>query len=82
VIYSILQSRIRNYQQLSTTTNGYSDFTALTTNLTKGLPTITITRFGNYSLGYSVYIDLNGDNDFEDDGELVWSKSPPKLHQF
>jgi hypothetical protein len=43
--------------------------------------TITITRFGNYSLGYSVYIDLNGDNDFEDDGELVWSKAL-KLHQF
>jgi hypothetical protein len=37
-----------------------------------------ITRFGNYSLGYSVYIDLNGDNDFEDDGELVWSKTPLK----
>jgi hypothetical protein len=28
--------------------------------LPRGCRQITITRFGNYSLGYSVYIDLNG----------------------
>jgi hypothetical protein len=33
------------------------------------------------TLWATVYIDLNGDNDFEDDGEWYGVK-PSKLHQF
>jgi hypothetical protein len=35
----------------------------------------------NYSEGYAVWIDLNGDSDFDDEGELVWSKAPSKAKQ-
>ncbi|MFT5231919.1 MAG: bacillolysin, partial [Candidatus Azotimanducaceae bacterium] len=59
--------------------NSYSDFTDITTNITKGSQNmIMITKYNNYGLlwGYAVWIDLNGDLDFEDAGELVWSKEP------
>lgn len=63
----------------STGGTGYSDFTAITTNLTKGsasIITITPTWTGTaYAEGYAVWIDLNGDKDFADAGELVWSKT-------
>jgi bacillolysin len=63
----------------STGGTGYSDFTAITTNLTKGsASTITITPTWTgtaYAEGYAVWIDLNGDKDFADAGELVWSKA-------
>jgi hypothetical protein len=57
----------------STVGTGYSDFTASTTNLTIGAEnTITITpTWTVYSEGYAVWIDLNGDSDFDDEGELV-----------
>jgi bacillolysin len=63
----------------STGGTGYSDFTAIATNLTKGIAsTITITPTWSgtsYAEGYAVWIDLNGDKDFADAGELVWSKA-------
>jgi hypothetical protein len=31
-----------------------------------------------YPEAYAVWIDLNGNGDFEDDGELVWSKALSK----
>jgi hypothetical protein len=69
----------------STVGTGYSDFTASTTNLTIGAEntiTITPTWTGQtYSEGYAVWIDLNGDSDFDDEGELVWSKAPSKAKQ-
>ena len=56
---------------------GYSDFTAIATNLTKGVAAtiiITPTWTGTiYAEGYAVWIDLNGDKDFDDAGELMWS---------
>ncbi|SEC81472.1 Por secretion system C-terminal sorting domain-containing protein [Tenacibaculum sp. MAR_2009_124] len=62
--------------------SGYSDFTNLTLNLTKGLEnTITITPKWEgtvYNEGYAVFIDYNKDGDFSDSGERVWSKSPSK----
>lgn len=62
----------------STGGTGYSDFTAISTNLTKGsASTITVTPTWTataYAEGYAVWIDLNGDKDFADAGELVWSK--------
>ena len=57
---------------------GYSDFTAISTNLTRGVSTnITLTPGfpggGSYSEGWNVYIDYNRDGDFADAGEMVAS---------
>lgn len=61
---------------------GYSDFTAETTNLSKGAShTITVTpkwSGSTYDEGYAVWIDYNQDKDFADSGELVWSKAASK----
>ncbi|MFP9113008.1 reprolysin-like metallopeptidase [Flavobacterium sp. RHBU_3] len=63
----------------STGGTGYSDFTSISTSLTKGTAyTITITPTwtgSSYSEGYAVWIDYNADGDFADTGELVWSKT-------
>ena len=59
--------------------NGYSDFTSISTDLSKGSQyTITVTpKWTNstYSEGYAVWIDYNHDGDFTDSGERVWSKA-------
>ena len=61
---------------------GYSDYTALSTDLSVGVSntiTITPTWTGTvYSEGYSVWIDYNKDGDFTDTGEQVWSQSATK----
>lgn len=58
---------------------GYSDFTAVTTNLAKGSSntiTVTPTWTGRkYREAYRVWIDYNQDGDFTDAGEQVWSQS-------
>ncbi|WP_254661348.1 GEVED domain-containing protein [Aquimarina megaterium] len=58
---------------------GYSDFTAESTNLSKGNSntiTITPTWTGTkYNEGYSVWIDYNQDGDFADTGEQVWTNA-------
>ncbi|TRW22407.1 T9SS type A sorting domain-containing protein [Flavobacterium zepuense] len=63
----------------STGGTGYSDFTSISTNLTKGTAytiTVTPTWTGSaYPEGYAVWIDYNADGDFSDTGELVWSKA-------
>lgn len=63
----------------STGTAGYENFTALTTNLTRGTAnTITITPSWTstvYSEGYAVWIDYNKNGLFTDAGELVYSKA-------
>jgi chitodextrinase len=60
----------------------YSDFTNISTSLTKGSAytiTITPTWTGTiYNEGYSVWIDYNHDGDFTDAGEQVWSKTASK----
>ncbi|SDE46498.1 Por secretion system C-terminal sorting domain-containing protein [Ulvibacter litoralis] len=70
--------------QLNTINNAsgaqfYSDFTSISTDLTEGESyTITVTPTwtgSTYAEGYSVWIDYNGDNDFSDAGEQVWSKA-------
>ena len=57
----------------------YSDFTNISTSLTKGSQytiTVTPTWTGTvYSEGYSVWIDYNKDGDFTDAGEQVFSQS-------
>ena len=63
-------------------TNGYTDFTSISTVLTQGESyTITVTPHWTgtvYSEGYGVWIDYNHDGDFEDSGELVWSAAASK----
>ena len=63
----------------STGGTGYTDFTSISTNLTKGVATtitVTPTWTGSaYPEGYAVFIDYNNDKDFADAGELVWSKA-------
>ena len=57
----------------------YSDFTNISTTLTKDTQysiTVTPTWTGTvYSEGYAVWIDYNRDGDFGDAGELVWSRA-------
>jgi chitodextrinase len=57
----------------------YSDFTNVSTALTKGTQytiSVTPTWTGTvYSEGYSVWIDYNRDGDFSDSGEQVWSQA-------
>lgn len=57
----------------------YTDFTSISTTLTKGSQytiTVTPTWTGTvYSEGYSVWIDYNKDGDFTDAGEQVFSQS-------
>ena len=66
----------------STGGNGYSNFTSISTSLTKGSSstiTITPTWTGtSYNEGYAVWIDYNQNGDFGDSGELVWSKAASK----
>lgn len=63
----------------STGGTGYTDFTSIATNLSKGTAytiTVTPTWTGTaYAEGVAVWIDYNGDSDFEDAGELVWSRA-------
>jgi bacillolysin len=71
--------QIGSINNASTGGAGYSDFTSISTDVTKGsATTITITPTwtgSTYSEGYAVWIDLNNDKDFDDAGELVWSKT-------
>ena len=62
--------------------NGYTDFTSISTDLTIDTAyTITVTPKWTgtvYDEGYAIWIDYNGDGDFADVGELVWSKAASK----
>ncbi|MBQ0736873.1 GEVED domain-containing protein [Mesonia mobilis] len=59
--------------------NGYSDFTNLSTSLSKNVSStisITPTWTGTqYNEAYSVWIDYNQDGDFNDTGEQVFTRS-------
>ncbi len=61
----------------------YEDASQVMFNLNQG-GTHTLTATGTYSgwhnLTYNVYIDLNNDNDFNDDHELVGSSDPIASH--
>lgn len=63
----------------STGTAGYENFTSISTNVTRGTSyTISITPVWTsivYSEAYAVYIDYNGDGDFTDSGERVWTRT-------
>lgn len=74
---SIGRVQIGTINNASTGGTGYTDFTSISTNLTKGVSTtitVTPTWTGSaYPEGYAVFIDYNDDKDFADAGELVWS---------
>ena len=74
---SIGRVQIGTINNPSTGGTGYTDFTSISTNLTKGVSTtITVTptwTSSAYAEGYAVWIDYNNDKDFDDAGELVWS---------
>ncbi len=63
----------------STGNNGYTDFTSISTDLTKGASStiiVTPTWTGTaYPEGIAVWIDFNNDKDFDDAGELVYSRA-------
>lgn len=63
----------------ATTVAGYTDHTAISTDLTQGdTPTLTITPTWTgtiYPEGYGVWIDFNQDDDFADAGEFVFSQA-------
>ncbi|MEL0457596.1 M14 family zinc carboxypeptidase, partial [Flavobacteriaceae bacterium SZ-1-7] len=64
----------------SSTGQFYSDFTAISTTLTKASQytiTITPTWTGTvYNEAYSVWIDYNRDGDFDDAGEQIFTQTP------
>lgn len=70
--------------QLNTINNtsgaqSYSDFTSISSDLSKGATytlTVTPTWTGSiYSEGYAAWIDYNNDGDFSDSGEQIFSKA-------
>ncbi|HWR94480.1 MAG TPA: GEVED domain-containing protein [Flavobacterium sp.] len=75
-----VQIGVINY--VSGNNNGYGDFTSLSTNLVIGSNnTIIITPTWNgqsVNEAYRVWIDFNQDGDFDDNGELVFSKLKTK----
>ncbi|HSM62547.1 MAG TPA: GEVED domain-containing protein, partial [Gillisia sp.] len=78
----ISRVQLETINNTSTGGNGYSNFTSISTNLTKGnSTTITVTPTWtgtSYNEGYAVWIDYNQNGDFGDSGELVWSKAASK----
>jgi chitodextrinase len=75
----ISKVQIGTINNTSTGGTGYSNFTSISTNVTKGNTytiTITPTWTGTtYSEGYGVWVDYNADGDFADAGEQVWTKA-------
>ena len=71
---------INNNSGQGTTSTGYSDFTAISTNLAQGSSHgISITPVWpgtTYNEGFAVWIDFNQDYDFNDPGELVFQTGP------
>ena len=78
----IQRVQLNTIDNASGAASGYTDFTSISTDLTKETAyTITVTPKWTgtvYSEGYAVWIDYNHDGDFTDSGELVWSKAASK----
>jgi hypothetical protein len=71
---------IDNTSNEGSSSTGYSDFTSISTDLSRSTEytvTVTPTWTGTvYNEGYAIWIDYNQDSDFDDAGELVFSQSP------
>ncbi|MEW7278729.1 GEVED domain-containing protein [Aquimarina sp. 2201CG1-2-11] len=78
----ISRFQLGSIDNASTSNGGYSDFTNISTGLSKNNNhkfTITPTWSGTvYSEAYGIWIDYNQDGDFEDSGEQVFSKTASK----
>ncbi len=78
----IQRVKIGTINKVSGSGNGYSDYTNISTDLTKeSTVTITITPKWTgtvYKEAYAVWIDYNQDGDFVDTGEKVWTKTASK----
>ncbi|MBX2846224.1 MAG: S8 family serine peptidase [Saprospiraceae bacterium] len=78
----ISRVQLANIDNSSAGGSGYTDFTAVSTELFAGQDytiTITPTWTGTiYNEAYSVWIDYNNDGDFDDNSEQVWSKAASK----
>ncbi len=74
--------QLGSINNVSGNNNGYGDFTSLSTNLIIGSSnTFVITpawKGATVNEAYRIWIDFNQDGDFEDSGELVFSKSKTK----
>ncbi|TDY13760.1 GEVED domain-containing protein [Meridianimaribacter flavus] len=68
---------IDNSSTYTSTSNSYSSYTGISTDLTVGNTytlTIHTARVDSWrAAGYGVWIDYNNDNDFNDPGEQIWS---------
>ncbi|WP_291721104.1 GEVED domain-containing protein [Bernardetia sp.] len=75
----IQRVRVGSIDNNSGANGGYADFTNLSTSLAKGTSyNITINPAWSgrtYSEAYNVWIDYNQDGDFNDSGELVYSRA-------
>lgn len=62
---------------------GYSDFTSISTAVTRGstqeVQLTPVWTSGRYNEAYSIWIDYNHDGDFEDPGEQVWTQAATKV---
>jgi chitodextrinase len=79
----IKEVQIGTINNVSGNNNGYGDFTSMSTNLTTGASNAIVIipdwigRSSEIEY-YNVWIDFNQDGDFDDNGELVFSKSKTK----
>lgn len=77
-IYRVQLNSIDNSATSLKEVANYNDFSSISTNLTPGqenpLSIQLIKKNANDSIGIAIWIDLNNDKDFNDSGELVWSK--------
>ena len=74
--------QIGSISNASGNNNGYGNFTTMSTNLTQGstnsIAIIPTWSGASLSEGYQVWIDFNQDGDFDDSGELIFSKPKSK----
>jgi hypothetical protein len=82
-IGNVTLGTINNTSGAGTSSTGYSDFTAQSTDLTQGTSepiSITPVWAGTqFNEAFAVYIDFNQDLDFDDTGELVFTAGPDQV---
>jgi hypothetical protein len=79
----IKEVQIGTINNVSAINNGYGDFTSMSTNLTTGEPVTPLSSFLTGQAAseieyHNIWIDLTKMQDFDDDGEPVFSKSKTK----
>ncbi|OAV44596.1 zinc-dependent metalloprotease [Lewinella sp. 4G2] len=75
--YAIGRVQIANIQRSTGVDNGYLFYQAETMQLERGTNypfVVGPVENGDQAASWRIYLDLNGDNDFEDEGELIFSR--------